>query len=223
MSSFSVPGNVLGLVARQMLCAVCGIGMVLFALSAWAAQPSAIFTHSGSSLEKILQQGYAHAHQLHPVAEGPGNKPAVVVFFDPLCVLGAQEWQTLQPYRQQLHILWVPVGTVKPQSLAYGAKILSATEPLEALAQQEEQLSKTGPSEKPAGPTPQVASYWLAVLYANTQYWRRSFGVLPLLLYPSRQGIRAVYGKIGAEQMHDIVQTVLSEKTTSPSHRVGGK
>ncbi|WP_308389653.1 hypothetical protein [Acidithiobacillus sp. AMEEHan] len=204
MENFSPPGKRGSIAVGLLLRMVLWLAGIYFPLTASSA--SAIFTQTG--LPELLQQSYVYANTLPAIESGPRNRPALIVFFDPVCPLGAKEWQALQAYREQLHIRWVPVGAIDPHSEALSALILSDEHPVLALAHNEARLLQSPASPRAATPAPTL--YALSLVRNNTHYWQRNFGVLPLLLYPSQTGIHALYGRASAAELQQIAQTVLA-------------
>lgn len=61
----------------------------------------------------------------------------VYVFFDPQCPHCATLWEATKPLRGQARFVWIPVALMGEKSVGQGAAILSATDPVAAMDQNE--------------------------------------------------------------------------------------
>jgi len=61
----------------------------------------------------------------------------VYVFFDAQCPHCAALWEAAKPLKPQARFVWIPVGVLGEKSVAQGAAILSAPDPLAAMEQNE--------------------------------------------------------------------------------------
>ena len=61
----------------------------------------------------------------------------VFVFFDPQCPHCAALWNAAKPLKSQARFIWVPVGLINATSVAQGAAILAAADPVAAMDQHE--------------------------------------------------------------------------------------
>jgi thiol:disulfide interchange protein DsbG len=61
----------------------------------------------------------------------------VYVFFDPACPHCAQLWMSAKPLLSKLKMVWMPIGLLGKSSLAQGATILAAPDPVAAMDQNE--------------------------------------------------------------------------------------
>lgn len=61
----------------------------------------------------------------------------VYVFFDPQCPHCAALWEAAKPLKSQARFVWIPVGLLGDKSVAQGAAILSAADPVAAMEQNE--------------------------------------------------------------------------------------
>ena len=61
----------------------------------------------------------------------------VFVFFDPQCPHCAALWQAAKPLKSQARFIWIPVGLINANSVAQGATILAAADPVAAMDQHE--------------------------------------------------------------------------------------
>lgn len=61
----------------------------------------------------------------------------VYVFFDPACPHCAQLWMAAKPLLSKLKMVWMPIGLLGKGSLAQGATILAAPDPVAAMEQNE--------------------------------------------------------------------------------------
>jgi thiol:disulfide interchange protein DsbG len=105
----------------------------------------------------------------------------VYVFFDTTCPHCAHLWQSAEPLRTKLKMVWMPVGLLRPQSSKQGATILSAADPVAAMTQNETRLmNRQGGIEVPANLSDAV----LAKVKANTTIFTDKLGAnsVPLVL-----------------------------------------
>ena len=65
----------------------------------------------------------------------------VYVLFDPQCPHCANLWQASQPLLRQARFVWLPVSMLNAKSLPQGAAILTAADPVQAMAEHEKSLS----------------------------------------------------------------------------------
>ena len=61
----------------------------------------------------------------------------VFVFFDPACPHCAQLWMSAKPLLSKLKMVWMPIGLMGKGSLAQGATILAAPDPVAAMNENE--------------------------------------------------------------------------------------
>lgn len=61
----------------------------------------------------------------------------VYVFFDPQCPHCAALWEAAKPLKPQARFVWIPVGLLGDKSVAQGAAILAAADPVAAMEQNE--------------------------------------------------------------------------------------
>ncbi|HMA09405.1 MAG TPA: thioredoxin fold domain-containing protein, partial [Ramlibacter sp.] len=61
----------------------------------------------------------------------------VYVFFDPQCPHCAALWQSAKPLKSQAKFIWIPVGLIGKTSIAQGATILAAKDPIAAMEENE--------------------------------------------------------------------------------------
>lgn len=71
------------------------------------------------------------------VVGSPMSVRTVYVFFDPQCPHCAALWQAARPLKAQAKFVWIPVGLIGPKSVAQGATILSAKDPIAAMEENE--------------------------------------------------------------------------------------
>ncbi len=65
----------------------------------------------------------------------------VFVFFDPQCPHCAALWNAAKPLKSQARFIWVPVGLINATSVAQGAAILAAADPVAAMDQHEASIT----------------------------------------------------------------------------------
>jgi thiol:disulfide interchange protein DsbG len=61
----------------------------------------------------------------------------VYVFFDPQCPHCAALWQSAKPLKAQAKFVWIPVGLIGKTSIAQGATMLAAKDPIAAMEDNE--------------------------------------------------------------------------------------
>lgn len=61
----------------------------------------------------------------------------VYVFFDPQCPHCAALWESAKPLKSQAKFVWIPVGLIGKASIAQGATILGAKDPIAAMDEHE--------------------------------------------------------------------------------------
>ena len=67
------------------------------------------------------------------------------MFFDPQCPHCAVLWQAAKPLKSQAKFVWIPVGIISKSSVAQGATILAAKDPIAAMDENETSiLAKQG-------------------------------------------------------------------------------
>jgi thiol:disulfide interchange protein DsbG len=99
------------------------------------------------SIEAIEQQ--ARGFSVGP----PMSARVVHVFFDPQCPHCAALWQAAKPLKAQARFVWVPVAVLNGNSLAQGAALLAAPDPVAAMDAHEQSLD-----EKRGGILPTAAA-----------------------------------------------------------------
>lgn len=70
-----------------------------------------------------------------------GSVKRVFVFFDPQCPHCAELWKQAKPLYPQTRFIWVPVALMNEASLAQGAALLAAPDPVAAMDQHEASMS----------------------------------------------------------------------------------
>ncbi len=105
----------------------------------------------------------------------------VYVFFDTTCPHCAHLWQAAQGLGNQLKIVWMPVGLLRPQSLPQGATILAAPDPAAAMAQNEASVANHGNGITAMGTLDAAVA---AKVKANTELFNAiGTGEVPLIVY----------------------------------------
>ena len=61
----------------------------------------------------------------------------IYVFFDPQCPHCATLWENVKPLKSQVRLVWIPVGLIGEKSVAQGAAILSAPDPVTKMEENE--------------------------------------------------------------------------------------
>lgn len=65
----------------------------------------------------------------------------VYVFFDPQCPHCAVLWENAKPLKSQARFVWIPVGLIGDKSVAQGAAILSAPDPVALMEENEKSIT----------------------------------------------------------------------------------
>jgi len=61
----------------------------------------------------------------------------IYVFFDPQCPHCAALWENIKPLKSQVRLVWIPVGLIGEKSVAQGAAILGAPDPVTKMEENE--------------------------------------------------------------------------------------
>jgi thiol:disulfide interchange protein DsbG len=61
----------------------------------------------------------------------------IYVFFDPQCPHCAALWENVKPLKSQARFVWIPVGLIGDKSVAQGAAILGASDPVTKMEENE--------------------------------------------------------------------------------------
>jgi thiol:disulfide interchange protein DsbG len=61
----------------------------------------------------------------------------IYVFFDPQCPHCAALWENVKPLKSQARFVWIPVGLIGEKSVAQGAAILGAQDPVTKMEENE--------------------------------------------------------------------------------------
>lgn len=64
------------------------------------------------------------------------------IFFDPQCVHCAALWNSMKPLEPQTRAVWIPVGVLSRASVAQGATILAAADPVAKMNEHEALMSQ---------------------------------------------------------------------------------
>ena len=84
-------------------------------------------------------------------AEGKGfnvgstmSTRVIYVFFDTQCPHCAALWEATRPLRPQARFVWIPVGLIGEKSVAQGAAIVSAADPIATMDENEKSVMAKG-------------------------------------------------------------------------------
>jgi thiol:disulfide interchange protein DsbG len=84
-------------------------------------------------------------------AEGKGfnvgstmSTRVIYVFFDTQCPHCAVLWEATRPLRPQARFVWIPVGLIGDKSVAQGAAIMSAADPIATMDENEKSVMAKG-------------------------------------------------------------------------------
>lgn len=103
----------------------------------------------------------------------------VYVFFDPQCPHCAALWQSAKPLKAQAKFVWIPVGLIGKTSIAQGATMLAAKDPIAAMEENESSvMNKQGGISASGDIDPQKPA-----IEKNTALFNRfGFGGVPTIV-----------------------------------------
>lgn len=105
----------------------------------------------------------------------------VYVFFDTTCPHCAHLWQTVQGMGNDIKVVWMPIGLLRPQSAPQGATILAAADPKAAMATNEASVLASGKGIEVPGSLDDAV---LAKVKANTELFRQfNADSVPLIVF----------------------------------------
>lgn len=88
---------------------------------------------------KAMAAFWERSSALAGVDTGPPDaEKRMLVYFDPNCPVCAQQWAVLRPYMDRVRIRWIPVAYQDASSVKRAAGLLSASDPVAALAVNEQ-------------------------------------------------------------------------------------
>lgn len=147
-----------------------------------AASDAASTTASAEVPATTAQDAYLLAATGQGFSTGPMmSAHTVYVFFDTTCPHCAHLWQAVQSLGNQLKVVWVPVGFLRPQSLQQGATILAAADPIAAMNENESSVANQGKGIAVAASIDDEA---LAKVRANTSLFKQfQSDSVPLIVY----------------------------------------
>lgn len=116
---------------------------------------------------------------------GPAMSARVVyVFFDAQCPHCGALWEAAKPLKTQARFVWIPVRLLNDSSLAQGAALLAAPDPVAAMDAHEESLrARTGGITAAGVPDAQKD----AVKRNTEMFTRYAFGSVPTLVTKQAQ------------------------------------
>jgi thiol:disulfide interchange protein DsbG len=125
----------------------------------------------------------------------------VYVLFDSQCPHCAQLWQAAQPLHGKLKLVWMPVSLLGPASAPQGATILSASDPVKAMTENEQRVMarQGGITANPALPAGALDK-----VNENTQIFKRlGADSVPYIVYRNaKSGEHGVHaGAVSTEQL----------------------
>ncbi|MEK8030373.1 thioredoxin fold domain-containing protein [Ideonella sp. DXS29W] len=112
-----------------------------------SGQASAVVATASAAAEAMadVQDAYLLAATGSGFSTGPTmSARTVYVFFDTSCPHCAHLWQAAQSLGNQLKIVWIPVGFLRPQSMPQGATILAASDPVAMMNENEASVANHG-------------------------------------------------------------------------------
>ena len=121
---------------RRVLLAATGAACLLAACGKEGSADKAAAPATAVSVERI-------AAEAKGFNVGPAMSAHVVyVFFDAQCPHCAALWEAAKPLKAQARFVWIPVGLLGDKSVAQGAAILAAADPVASMEQNEASVSK---------------------------------------------------------------------------------
>lgn len=79
----------------------------------------------------------AHGFDVGPMM----SARTIYVFFDSQCPHCGHLWKAAQPLQNSAHFVWIPVAALNKASLAQGATLLAASDPITLMNQHEESMA----------------------------------------------------------------------------------
>ncbi|HJV69405.1 thioredoxin fold domain-containing protein [Ideonella sp.] len=141
---------------------------------------------AGAASEAPVTPAAQDAYTLAATGSGFTTGPimsahTVYVFFDTTCPHCAHLWQNTQPLGNQLKIVWMPIGLLRPQSLPQGATILGAKDPAAAMAENEASVANHGGGITAAASLDDAV---VAKVRANTELFQKfNADSVPLIVF----------------------------------------
>lgn len=220
--SFPAAGGLTGWVLSQ----GAGNNMILYTTSVGdVAIAGNMFDAKGANLTKQYMEKYGPKPDYEKmwgeletsawVPEGPKTKDAksvIYAFEDSNCGYCHLYWKALQPYvKAGVQVRWIPVAFLSAESLPKAAALLTATDPVIALAEMHAEYGK-----KLANPKP-VTEAVKAKVDANAKLMRLyGFSGTPATFYKDKSGkVRAVNGMPSLPELANITG-VPEQKQTDP-------
>ncbi|WP_291511470.1 hypothetical protein [Acidithiobacillus sp.] len=175
--------------------------------------PSEIFRRRGAARAALLRRYWQESSGLASVRTGPPTGLRMMQFIDPLCPLFSRQWWALWPHRDRLCVHWIPVAFVRPESLGVAAHILASPHPVTAL---EKAALAVGTQSSLLAAAPPIPERDRVPVRGNTRFWRERLGVLPVLLYPHRQGPHAFVG-VAEPQILATILRLANDRRQGPA------
>lgn len=120
------------------------MALAAFGLAACNDKPaasSAAPAEAAAPVKKSAQEAYEAAQRAAGFSVGPVMAAnTVYVFFDPACPHCAQLWANARPLHNQLKMVWIPLGWLRPSSGPQSATILAAEDPAAAMEENERRV-----------------------------------------------------------------------------------
>jgi len=145
-------------------------------------EPTASAAAPSPAAPAAAQNAYTLAASGSGFTTGPiMSTHTVYVFFDTTCPHCAHLWQNTQALGNQLKIVWIPIGLLRPQSLPQGATILGAKDPAAAMAENEASVVNHGGGISAAASLDDAV---VAKVRANTELFQKlNADSVPLIVF----------------------------------------
>lgn len=192
-----------------------GSVLLLFLLasggSADAARLPELFRHAPHTAQgqKFLHRAWNVFRRSPAVRQGPRAAPvAIQILFDPDCPFCHALWLKMQRYRHgPLVIRWVPIALVRASTVGKAAAIVTARDPLKALAIDEQYFHA---ARKAGGILPlyHIPPALRHTIRYNTRLLTRLDSLVPTLLYRDRHRIGIVAGVPTTKRLAWLMRTL---------------
>ncbi|WP_140627826.1 thioredoxin fold domain-containing protein [Methylibium rhizosphaerae] len=190
---------------RRLFTLATSASVALLALSACKDKPAESPAAATAQPAAAPQPPYEAAAKGHGFTIGQMMAAnAVYVFFDPTCPHCAQLWMNSKPLLGKLRMVWIPIS-LRPSTAAQGATILSASDPMAAMEENEASVlqNKGGITASQS-----LSDEVKAKVKANTELWA-SLGAdsVPYIVFKNarsgQQGTHA--GAVDAARLSEMV------------------
>lgn len=193
--------------------------LILLGSSAtYAARLPELFRHPPGTAQgqKFLRHAW-HVFRKSPAArQGPRTGPVMIqIAFDPDCPFCHALWQKMQRYRHSAIVIrWVPLSLVRASTLGKAAAIVTAADPIKALAIDERSFNV---ARRSGGILPlyHVKPTLRHIIRHNTRVLTSLDSLVPTLLYRDKKRIGILAGVPKTQQLKNLISMLLTLKAES--------